>query len=172
MSEQFVEQTEKWKKAIAAEETTLEEVLPEAFALVREASKRTLGLRHYDVQLVGGMVLHEGAIAEMYTGEGKTLVATLPLYLNALTGRPVYLITVNDYLAKRDAEWMTPIYNYLGLQCGAIQSNMAPQDRLPIYHGDIEQACRDDREVEEEVRKTVLHELAHYFGFEEDEIPF
>jgi len=135
--EQFVEQTEAWKKALAAEETTLEELLPQAFALVREASRRTLGLRHYDVQMVGGMVLHEGAIAEMYTGEGKTLVATLPLYLNALTGRPVYLITVNDYLAKRDADWMTPIYNYLGLECGAIQSSMSPQDRLPIYHGDI-----------------------------------
>ncbi|MAB80558.1 MAG: preprotein translocase subunit SecA [Planctomycetes bacterium] len=136
-NEQFLEQTATWKKAIQDEETTLDELMPEAFALVREASKRTLGLRPYDVQMVGGMVLHAGTIAEMYTGEGKTLVATLPLYLNALTGKPVYLITVNDYLAKRDCEWMAPIFSYLGLKCGAIQSTMPPRDRLPIYHGDV-----------------------------------
>jgi preprotein translocase subunit SecA len=129
--------TAEWKAALAAEETTLDDILPEAFALVREASRRTLGLRHYDVQLVGGMVLHSGAIAEMMTGEGKTLVATLPLYLNALTGKPCYLITVNDYLAKRDAEWMGPIYHYLGLEFGAIQAGMAAAERLPIYRGDI-----------------------------------
>ncbi len=105
----------------------LDEILPEAFACVREASKRTLGMRHFDVQLIGGMVLHEGRIAEMKTGEGKTLVATLPLYLNAISGVNVNLVTVNDYLAKRDAEWMRPVYETLGVTVGVIQSNM-PDD--------------------------------------------
>jgi preprotein translocase subunit SecA len=100
---------------------TLDDLLPEAFAAVREASKRTLGMRHYDVQLIGGFTLHSGRIAEMRTGEGKTLVATLPLYLNALTGRGVHLVTVNDYLARRDARWMAPIYNLLGMQVGVLQ---------------------------------------------------
>ncbi len=104
-----------------AEQTALNEILPEAFAAVREASKRTIGLRHYDVQLIGGMVLHYGRIAEMRTGEGKTLVATLPLYLNALTGRGVHLVTVNDYLARRDARWMAPIYQALGMSVGVLQ---------------------------------------------------
>jgi preprotein translocase subunit SecA len=104
-----------------AEQDALEDLLPEAFAAVREASKRTIGLRHYDVQIIGGAVLHQGRIAEMRTGEGKTLVATLPLYLNALTGRGVHLITVNDYLARRDARWMAPIYNLLGLSVGVLQ---------------------------------------------------
>ena len=97
---------------------TLEEILPEAFAVVREAGKRVLNMRHFDVQLIGGMVLHDGNIAEMRTGEGKTLVATLPAYLNALTGKGVHIVTVNDYLAKRDAEWMRPIYEFLGLTVG------------------------------------------------------
>jgi preprotein translocase subunit SecA len=100
---------------------TLDDLLPEAFAAVREASKRTLGMRHYDVQMIGGFTLHSGRIAEMRTGEGKTLVATLPLYLNALTGRGVHLVTVNDYLARRDARWMAPIYNLLGMQVGVLQ---------------------------------------------------
>ncbi len=104
----------------AAERQALDEILPEAFAVVREASKRTTGLRHYDVQLIGGMVLHEGTIAEMKTGEGKTLVATAPLYLNALTGRGAHLVTVNDYLARRDVQWMGPIYHLLGLSVAAI----------------------------------------------------
>ncbi|GAB4464674.1 MAG: hypothetical protein Kow0070_26660 [Anaerolineales bacterium] len=104
-----------------AEQDALEEILPEAFAAVREASKRTLGQRHYDVQLIGGIVLHRGSIAEMRTGEGKTLVATLPIYLNALLGRGVHLITVNDYLARRDARWMAPIFNMLGLSVGVLQ---------------------------------------------------
>jgi preprotein translocase subunit SecA len=136
-AEQFLEQTRKFREQVQSGAKTLDDLLPEAFALVREASRRTLGLRHYDVQLVGGVVLHEGKIAEMMTGEGKTLVATLPLYLNALSGKPVYLITVNDYLAKRDAEWMGPIYRYLGVSCGAIQSQMGAGERLPIYRGDI-----------------------------------
>ena len=93
---------------------SLEEILPEAFAVVREAARRTLGERHYDVQLIGGIVLHEGKIAEMATGEGKTLVSTLPAYLNALTGKGVHIVTVNDYLAKRDSEWMGMIYRFWG----------------------------------------------------------
>src|SRR6201992_1576060 len=97
---------------------SLDDLLPEAFAVVREAAKRTLGQRHFDVQLVGGMVLHEGHISEMKTGEGKTLVATLPVYLNALAGNGVHIVTVNDYLARRDAEWMGQIYRFLGLSVG------------------------------------------------------
>src|SRR5258708_21302623 len=108
------------KELRKAEAQVLEGLLPEAFAPVREASRRTIGLRHFDVQLIGGVVLHEGKIAEMKTGEGKTLVATLPLYLNALTGRGVHLITVNDYLARRDVQWMGPIYHKLGLSVASI----------------------------------------------------
>ena len=111
-----------------AEQEALEEILPEAFAAVREASKRTLGLRHYDVQLIGGIVLHRGSIAEMRTGEGKTLVATLPIYLNALLGRGVHLVTVNDYLARRDARWMAPIYQMLGLSVGVLQMAAATEN--------------------------------------------
>src|SRR5437016_8726542 len=103
------------------EQEVLMEILPEAFAVVREGSKRTTGMRHFDVQMIGGIVLHQGKIAEMRTGEGKTLVATLPAYLNALTGRGVHIVTVNDYLAKRDAQWMGPIYEALGLSVGVIQ---------------------------------------------------
>ena len=103
-----------------ADGATLDELLPEAFAVVREASRRTLGQRHFDVQLVGGMVLHDGKIAEMKTGEGKTLVATLPVYLNALAGKGVHVVTVNDYLARRDAEWMGQIYQFLGMTVGVI----------------------------------------------------
>ncbi|MFO1010127.1 MAG: preprotein translocase subunit SecA [Planctomycetota bacterium] len=136
-AEQFQEQTAKWKKEVQSGERTLDDILPHAFALVREASVRTLGLRHFDVQLVGGMILHKGAIAEMMTGEGKTLVATLPLYLNCLEGKPVYLVTVNDYLARRDAAWMGPIYDYLGVAVAAIQSDMTPWERLPVYSCDI-----------------------------------
>ncbi len=109
------------KEQFRAEQDALDEILPEAFAVVREASKRTIGLRHYDVQLIGGVALHRGSIAEMRTGEGKTLVATLPIYLNALLGKGVHLITVNDYLARRDARWMAPIYQLLGLSVGVLQ---------------------------------------------------
>ncbi|MDP6762413.1 MAG: preprotein translocase subunit SecA [Planctomycetota bacterium] len=136
-AEAFAGETERLRALVAGGETTLDEVLPEAFALAREASVRTLGLRPFDVQLVGGIVLHQGAIAEMTTGEGKTLVATLPLYLNALTGRTCYLVTVNDYLARRDADWMRPIFEFLGLSVGAIQSSMSPWDRQPVYACDI-----------------------------------
>ncbi|MEQ8762954.1 MAG: preprotein translocase subunit SecA, partial [Planctomycetota bacterium] len=116
---------------------TLDDLLPEAFAAVREVGKRTMGMRHFDVQLIGGVVLHQGKIAEMTTGEGKTLVATLPTYLNALAGRGVHVVTVNDYLARRDAEWMSPIYQGLGLTVGSIQGGMDSQERLPIYGCDI-----------------------------------
>ncbi len=136
-SEQFLAQTAEWRAAIADGRTTLDEVLPRAFAMVREASVRTLGLRHFDVQMVGGIVLHRGNIGEMMTGEGKTLVATLPLYLNALAGKPVYLVTVNDYLARRDCLWMKPIYDFLGVKSGAIQSNMQAAQRKPLYENDI-----------------------------------
>ena len=106
--------------------------MPEAFACVREAAKRAVNMRHFDVQLIGGIVLHEGKIAEMSTGEGKTLAATLPACLNALLGEGVHIITVNDYLARRDREWMGPIYEFLGLSIGVIQHDMppAPEDRL------------------------------------------
>ncbi|HLW17590.1 MAG TPA: preprotein translocase subunit SecA [Actinomycetota bacterium] len=114
-----------------------DELLPEAFAAVREAAVRTLGQRHYDVQLIGGAVLHNGNIAEMKTGEGKTLVATLPAYVNALSGDGVHVITVNDYLARRDAEWMGRIYRFLGLTVGLLQANMRPEERRPAYAADI-----------------------------------
>ena len=120
-----------------AEGVSLQELLPEAFAVVREASKRTLRMRHFDVQLVGGMVLHDGKIAEMKTGEGKTLVATLPAYLNALTGRGVHIVTVNDYLAKRDADWMGKIYRFLGLTVGVNLPHMDPADKRAAYAADI-----------------------------------
>src|SRR3989339_755289 len=113
-------------RKLLAEGKTLDEILPEAFAAVREASVRTIGLRHFDVQLLGGIVLHQGKIAEMRTGEGKTLVATLPVYLNALSGKGTHVVTVNDYLAKRDSEWMGPIYQKLGLEVGVIQHWMDP----------------------------------------------
>src|SRR5687768_3349169 len=120
-----------------ADGAPLEELLPEAFAVVREASKRTLRMRHFDVQLLGGMVLHNGKIAEMKTGEGKTLVATLPAYLNALTGRGVHIVTVNDYLARRDAEWMGKVFNFLGLTVGVNLPHMDPQDKRSAYAADI-----------------------------------
>jgi preprotein translocase subunit SecA len=112
--EQLAEKTNEFRGRLSQGET-LDDILPEAFAVVREASKRTTGQRHYDVQMMGGMVLHQGKIAEMKTGEGKTLTATLPLYLNALSGKGAHLVTVNDYLARRDAEWMSPIYKFLGM---------------------------------------------------------
>ncbi|MDQ3482331.1 MAG: preprotein translocase subunit SecA, partial [Pseudomonadota bacterium] len=115
----------------------LESLLPEAFATVREAAKRTLGQRHYDVQLVGGIALHRGEIAEMKTGEGKTLVATLAVYLNALEGKGVHVVTVNDYLARRDADWMGQIYRFLGMSVGVIVPNLADEERREAYASDI-----------------------------------
>ncbi len=116
---------------------TLDQLMPEAFAVVREASKRTLKMRHFDVQLIGGMVLHNGSIAEMRTGEGKTLMSTLAVYLNSLSGKGVHIVTVNDYLAKRDAEWMGPLYTFLGLSTGVILPNMPPQEKQKIYLADV-----------------------------------
>ncbi len=121
----------------AAENQFLDEILPEAFAVVREAGRRVLNMRHFDVQLIGGMVLHSGRIAEMKTGEGKTLVATLPVYLNALPGRGVHVVTVNDYLAKRDSEWMGKIYNFLGLSVGVIVHDLDDDERRAAYSSDI-----------------------------------
>ena len=117
--------------------SSLDDILPETFAVCREASKRVLGMRHFDVQLIGGIILHQGRIAEMKTGEGKTLVATLPVYLNALTGDGVHVVTVNDYLARRDSEWMGKVYKFLGLTVGLVISGMQPQDKRNAYACDI-----------------------------------
>ena len=134
--EDFPKKTKEFRERIAAGET-LDDLLPEAFALVREASRRTLGMRHFDVQLVGGMVLHKGKIAEMKTGEGKTLVATLPAYLNALDSKGVHIVTVNDYLASRDAAWMGPIFQFCGLSVGLIVHDLSYPDRKAAYACDI-----------------------------------
>ena len=115
----------------------LDQLLPEAFAIVREASKRVLGMRHYDVQIIGGIVLHQGKIAEMKTGEGKTLVATLPVYLNGLAGKGVHVVTVNDYLAKRDSQWMGGVYRFLGLSVGLIQHDMGDRERQQAYASEV-----------------------------------
>ncbi|MFY9990413.1 MAG: DEAD/DEAH box helicase, partial [Rhodoplanes sp.] len=128
--------TEAFRKELA-DGKSLDDLLVPAFATVREAAKRTLGQRHFDVQLIGGMVLHEGRISEMKTGEGKTLVATLPVYLNALTGRGVHVVTVNDYLAKRDAEWMGEIYTFLGLTVGVIVHGLDDEQRKQAYACDV-----------------------------------
>ena len=135
--------TEAFKKQVA-EGTSLDDILVEAFATVREAGKRTIGQRHFDVQLIGGMILHEGRISEMKTGEGKTLVATLPVYLNALSGRGVHVVTVNDYLAKRDAEWMGQIYGFLGLRVGVIVHGLDDEERKKAYDCDVTYATNNE----------------------------
>src|SRR5688572_11794200 len=126
------------KEQFKAYQDALDEILPEAFAAVREASKRTIGLRHFDVQMIGGVALHRGSIAEMRTGEGKTLVATLPIYLNALLGNGIHLVTVNDYLARRDARWMAPIYRMLGLSVGVLQMAAATENGNKAFIIDFE----------------------------------
>src|SRR5215216_1444409 len=136
-------QTELFRRRLA-DGAKLDDLLPEAFATVREAAVRTLGQRHYDVQLIGGIALHRGEIAEMKTGEGKTLVATLAVYLNALPGKGVHVVTVNDYLARRDAEWMGQIYRFLGLTVGVIVPNMVDQDRRDAYNCDITYATNNE----------------------------
>ncbi len=141
--EQLAAKTNEFRERLSQKET-LDDILPEAFAVVREAAKRTIGERPYDVQLIGGIVLHQGKIAEMKTGEGKTLSATLPLYLNALTGKSVHLVTVNDYLARRDAEWMAPIYNFLGMEVAALYNNMSDEERTKAYHADILYATNNE----------------------------
>ncbi|MCA9163027.1 MAG: preprotein translocase subunit SecA, partial [Planctomycetales bacterium] len=134
--EELRDQTRKFRERLAAGET-LDDILVEAFATCREGGRRWLNMRHYDVQMIGGMVLHSGSIAEMVTGEGKTLVATLPAYLNALAGKGCHVVTVNDYLARRDMEWMAPLYMGLGLTVGAIQSDMKVLERQKAYDCDI-----------------------------------
>jgi preprotein translocase subunit SecA len=134
--EQLRGKTAEFREKIA-NGAALDDLLPSAFATVREASKRVLGMRHYDVQLVGGVVLHGGKIAEMKTGEGKTLVATLPMYLNALSGKGTHLVTVNDYLAARDAEWMGQLYRWLGMDVGVIVSDLPDTQRRTAYAADI-----------------------------------
>ena len=132
----FPEKTLEFKSKIQ-KGTKLEDLIPEAFACVREAARRTLGERHYDVQLMGGIILHQGTIAEMKTGEGKTLVATLPVYLNSLVDKGVHVVTVNDYLAKRDSEWMGQIYKFLGLSVGCITNEMDDETRKKNYACDV-----------------------------------
>ena len=135
--EDFAQRMAEYRRQVQAGERTLDDLLPEVFALIREASRRVMGMRHYDVQLVGGIVLHRGKIAEMKTGEGKTLVATLPVALNALSGKGVHVVTVNDYLATRDAQWMGKLYNFLGLSVGVIVNGLDDQARKEAYGADI-----------------------------------
>jgi preprotein translocase subunit SecA len=144
LTAEFRQKLEQVAGNAAKERALLDELLPQAFAVVREAGKRVLGMRHFDVQLIGGMVLHNGQIAEMKTGEGKTLVATLPAYLNALTGRGVHVVTVNDYLARRDAEWMGQVHRFLGLSVGLIQQEMDPATRRANYACDITYATNSE----------------------------
>ena len=144
LTAEFRQKLEQVAGNTAKERALLDELLPQAFAVVREAGKRVLGMRHFDVQLIGGMVLHNGQIAEMKTGEGKTLVATLPAYLNALTGRGVHVVTVNDYLARRDAEWMGQVHRFLGLSVGLIQQEMTPATRRENYACDITYATNSE----------------------------
>src|SRR5436190_3599177 len=140
---------------------TLEDLLPEAFAVVRAAGRRTLNMRHFDVQLIGGMVLHRGKIAEMKTGEGKTLVATLPAYLNALAGKGVHVVTVNDYLARRDAEWMGRLYRFLGMSVGVIQHDLNDQERQVAYGADITYGTNNEFGFDY-LRDNMKFDLAHY----------
>ncbi|MEO8076428.1 MAG: preprotein translocase subunit SecA, partial [Acidobacteriota bacterium] len=134
--DQLRAKTAEFRQRLAAGQT-LDDLLAEAFAVVREAGRRVLKMRHFDVQLIGGAVLHRGRIAEMKTGEGKTLVATLPAYLNALEGKGVHVITVNDYLARRDSEWMGRLYRFLGMSVGVIQHDLNDQERQVAYASDI-----------------------------------
>ncbi len=134
--EELRAKTDEYKKRLADGET-LDDLLPEAFATVREAARRVLGMEHFRVQLIGGVILHQGRIAEMKTGEGKTLVSTLPAYLNALEGKGVHIVTVNDYLAKRDAEWMGKVHEFLGLTVGVVLNDMSREERQAAYNCDI-----------------------------------
>jgi len=135
--------TAEFKQRLANGET-LDDLLPEAFAVVREVGRRVLNMRHFDVQLIGGAVLHQGKIAEMKTGEGKTLVATLPAYLNALEGKGVHVVTVNDYLARRDSEWMGRIYRFLGMTVGVVVPHQPPPEKAAAYAADITYATNNE----------------------------
>src|SRR5476651_1756674 len=140
---------------------TLDDLMAEAFAVVREAGRRVLNMRHFDVQLIGGAVLHKGKIAEMKTGEGKTLVATLPAYLNALEGKGVHVVTVNDYLARRDSEWMGRLYRFLGMTVGVIQHELNDQERQLAYGADITYGTNNEFGFDY-LRDNMKFELAHY----------
>jgi preprotein translocase subunit SecA len=167
--EQLKNQTTEFKKRIEKGET-LDQILPEAFAVVRETSKRVLGQRHYDVQLIGGVVLHQGKISEMKTGEGKTLVSTLPVYLNALTGKGVHIITVNDYLAKRDMNWMGPIYYFLGLKVGVIQHDKSfifnPQIKPDDNEVTVEMENLEEVSRQEAYKCDITYGTNNEFGFD------
>jgi preprotein translocase subunit SecA len=152
--------TGEFKKRLEDGET-LDDILPEAFAVVREASKRTLGMRHFDVQLIGGIVLHQGKIAEMRTGEGKTLVATLPVYLNSLTGKGVHVVTVNDYLARRDAQWMGSVYTFLGLTVGVIVHGLNDEQRQQAYGSDVTYGTNNEFGFDY-LRDNMKFDLAEY----------
>src|SRR5881409_2154016 len=165
-AEAFPEKTAEFKQRLAAEEVALDDLLPEAFAYVREAARRTIGLRHFDVQLLGGIVLHQGKIAEMKTGEGKTLVATLPLYLNTLEGKGAHLVTVNDYLARRDVQWMGPVFHYLGLSVASIIHDRSflfdpafiPKDYRYLHLRDVERRAA--------YRADITYGTNNEFGFD------
>jgi preprotein translocase subunit SecA len=148
-------------RARLAEGETLDDLLAEAFAVVREAGRRVLNMRHFDVQLIGGAVLHKGKIAEMKTGEGKTLVATLPAYLNALGGQGVHVVTVNDYLARRDSEWMGRLYRFLGMSVGVIQHDLNDAERQVAYAADITYGTNNEFGFDY-LRDNMKFELAHY----------
>src|SRR5438309_5737844 len=158
--EQLRAKTPELRERLAAGEA-LDDLLPEAFAVVREAGRRTVNMRHFDVQLIGGAVLHRGAIAEMKTGEGKTLVATLPAYLNALEGKGVHVVTVNDYLARRDSEWMGRIYRFLGMSVGVIQHELNDAERQVAYGADITYGTNNEFGFDY-LRDNMKFELAHY----------
>ncbi len=144
LSDAEIKEKTSYFKEIINQDNSLEKILPEAFAVVREAAKRTVNMRHFDVQLIGGIVLHEGRIAEMKTGEGKTIVATLAAYLNSLDGKSVHIVTVNDYLARRDAEWMGKIFNFLDLSVGCVNSQTDPSSRSKEYACDIVYATNNE----------------------------
>src|SRR5215218_6664613 len=144
-----------------AEGAAIDDLLPEAFAVVREAGRRVLNMRHFDVQLIGGVILHRGTIAEMKTGEGKTLVATLPAYLNALEGKGVHVVTVNDYLARRDSEWMGKIYRFLGMTVGVIQHDLVDAERQVAYNADITYGTNNEFGFDY-LRDNMKFELSHY----------
>jgi preprotein translocase subunit SecA len=156
--DQLRAKTEEFKQRVAKGES-LDALLPEAFAVVREGSKRVFKMRHFDVQLLGGMALHNGKIAEMRTGEGKTLTATLPVYLNALTGQGVHLVTVNDYLARRDAEWMGKLYNFLGLSVGINLPQMPREDKQAAYAADITYGTNNEYGFDY-LRDNMVYEVA------------
>ena len=160
--------TLEFKDRLAAGET-LDDILPEAFAAIREAADRVLGMRPYPVQLIGGIILHQGRIAEMKTGEGKTLVAILPCYLNALTGRGVHVVTVNEYLAKRDSEWMGKVYRYMGLTVGLIIPGMTSAERRQNYAADISYCTNNELGFDYlrdnmAIYKSELVQRGHYFA--------